>query len=180
MITKSFKTDEWIHSEATFSDCMNYRYQLLRVWDESLPKIMWLMLNPSTADETKNDPTLQRCENRSRDYGFGGFYVCNIFAYRATDPRDMKAQGNPIGFDNLTYILSTAAQSQKIVCGWGSHGTHKQQGFRVMASVRQCHDLYALRLTAKGEPSHPLYLPYDSKPFLWQRTAVAQLAGRLD
>ena len=78
-------------STAVYSPCEQYRYSLTRVWDNAAPRVMFVMLNPSTATEVQNDPTVERCERRARVLGFGGFRVTNIFAWRATDPRDMRA-----------------------------------------------------------------------------------------
>ncbi|MCF6276041.1 MAG: DUF1643 domain-containing protein, partial [Robiginitomaculum sp.] len=88
-MTDLFKQDET--RTAVFSDCRTWRYRLAQIWDESKEPLYWLMLNPSTADEVKNDPTVERCERRARMWGYGGSVVLNIFSYRATDPKDMRA-----------------------------------------------------------------------------------------
>ena len=87
-------------SVAVYSDCERYRYTLTRTWDEGAGRVLFIMLNPSTATEVQNDPTVERCERRARTLGYGAFRVCNIFAYRATDPRDMRAQADPNGPGN--------------------------------------------------------------------------------
>lgn len=87
-------------SVANYSDCEKYRYDLTRVWDENGKRVMFLMLNPSTATEVQNDPTVERCERRARTLGYGAFRVCNIFAYRATDPKVMRSAADPVGPEN--------------------------------------------------------------------------------
>jgi len=111
------------------------------------------MLNPSTADEIKNDPTVERCERRARHHGFGAFTVCNIFAWRATDPRDMRAAADPVGAGNDEAILQNAAQADLVVCAWGTHGAHTP--------------LHHLGLSKAGHPKHPLYISYDVTPMRW-------------
>ena len=96
MIERRFQkgdADSW----AVYSDCEHYRYLLTRVWNPEGRRALFVMLNPSTATEYQNDPTVERCERRARTLGFGAFRVTNIFAYRATDPKVMRAQGDPVG-----------------------------------------------------------------------------------
>jgi len=157
---------------AVFSPCRKWRYHLQQVWDDKTPNLIWLMLNPSTADETKNDPTVERCEQRARMWGFGGVEVYNIFAFRATDPSDMKAQDDPIGPDNDDWIIKFAKKSQqtKAIVGWGEHGKHRGRGEAVMSLIK-AHDGYvqALKVNASGHPKHPLYIGYkqETSPFIW-------------
>ncbi len=91
-------------TDANLSECRKYRYALWRTWDKSKPYAMFIGLNPSTADETENDPTINRCINYSKDWGFGGLCMVNLFAFRATDPSDMMASKDPIGSDNDDWI----------------------------------------------------------------------------
>ena len=95
-------------STAVYSDCERYRYSLTRVWDHQADKVLFVMLNPSTATEVQNDPTVERCERRARTLGFGGFRVTNIFAWRDTDPRNMKAAADPIGPHNDATLAELA------------------------------------------------------------------------
>jgi len=105
MITRHHATLD-TKSTAIYSDCEAYRYQLTRVWDETGKRALFIMLNPSTATETQNDPTVERCERRARTLGYGSFRVTNIFAYRATNPKVMRAQTDPIGPANMRMTLS--------------------------------------------------------------------------
>jgi len=150
---------------ATFSPCKQYRYRLWRVWDHDKPRLLFCMLNPSTADEAVNDPTVERCERRARAMGYGGLEVVNIFAYRATDPRVMKAQDDPVGPDNDTYLVMAAQQAGMIVCGWGTHGGHLNRGLLVARMLHQRgFKLHCLTITKGGQPGHPLYIGYDVQP----------------
>ena len=111
-------------SGALFSKCRKYRYLLTRTWSEEYSKILCVMLNPSTADEVNNDPTVTRMITRSKRLGYGGIWVCNLFAFRATDPRKMKAQADPVGILNDKIILNYAKKAATVFVGWGSHGAH--------------------------------------------------------
>ena len=153
-------------SGAYFSPCRVWRYTLWRIWDASLPSVNWLMLNPSTADEFVLDPTLKRCLNFSREWGYGGMVITNLFAYRATKPAVMKAYHEPVGAENDRAIIETASGADLVVCGWGNHGSHRRRdkevlGLLSMAKVR----LHCLTVNGDGSPGHPLYLAGNSSPF---------------
>ncbi|KIN74753.1 DUF1643 domain containing protein [Sulfitobacter guttiformis KCTC 32187] len=153
---------------AVYSDCEVFRYSLTRVWEARERRLVFVMLNPSTATEIQNDPTIHRCEQRTRRLGFGGFRAVNIFALRATDPRDMKAAENPIGPDNASALEDAAAWGDVIIAAWGVHGAHRDRGPSVAASLRaNGHILHHLGLTKEGHPRHPLYLPYSAQPCVW-------------
>lgn len=168
MITRHHRKGD-ADSIAVYSDCENYRYLLTRVWSEGGQKALFVMLNPSTATEVQNDPTVERCERRARALGFGGFRVTNIFAFRATDPRVMRAQPDPIGPDNDDAITqSAAAWADRIICAWGTHGAHLNRGLQVEALLRATNrPLFTLGLTQGGQPKHPLYIGYDTQPEPW-------------
>ena len=156
-------------STAGYSACEQYRYSLTRVWDAGAPRVLFVMLNPSTATEVQNDPTVERCERRARVLGFGGFRVTNIFAWRATDPRDMRAAADPIGPDNDATLLEGADWADRIIAAWGVHGAHLERGAAVAARLAEgAKPLYHLGLSKAGHPKHPLYLPYRQEPVLWQ------------
>lgn len=167
---------------AIFSLDEKYRYALAvafttRGWKLGDNRwINYLMLNPSTADELANDPTIERCQRRAMMLGFSGLVVTNLFAYRATDPGDMKAQPYPVGEKNDYYIDMVASSSDVIVCGWGEHGMYTGRGETVLKRLSEkfYDKMYHLGLTEKNEqPRHPLYVGYkqpllpfseDSKP----------------
>lgn len=163
-------------SGAVFSDCERYRYRLWRRFDRpSLGKhsgagiCMFMLLNPSTADENVLDPTLARCWRFANRWGYAGMEVCNIFAYRATDPRDMRKQNDPIGPDNDDAIIEACCNSARVIVGWGNNGMRMGRAASVLRMLDQAEiSVYSLRTTKAGAPSHPLYLPMDLTPQLYQ------------
>jgi hypothetical protein len=155
-------------SVAEYSDCERYRYTLTRVWDPKGARAMFVMLNPSTATEVQNDPTVERCERRARALGFGAFRVLNIFAWRATDPRDMRAAADPVGPDNDRAIVESVPWADRIVCAWGTHGAHLGRGPQVERLLRAAGaELHHLGLSKEGHPKHPLYIGYAVQPVPW-------------
>ena len=141
-----------------------YRYFLRRPSLLALPPIGFLLLNPSTADEVQDDPTIRRCRGYAADWGYGEVIILNAFAYRATAPQDMKAQADPIGPENDRIISETTAALVAIggtlVCGWGNHGQHLDRG-EAMRTLLAPYTCKAFPLTGAGEPGHPLYLRKD-------------------
>ncbi len=155
-------------SIAVYSPCEAYRYLLTRIWDAEGRKVLFIMLNPSTATEVQNDPTVERCERRARALGFGGVRVVNIFAYRATDPRDMRAQRDPVGARNDAAIAESLDWADQVICAWGGHGDHRGRGVQVAQMLRaRGGPLYHLGVTKSGQPKHPLYIGYDRQPEIW-------------
>ena len=167
MITRTHIKDD-APSVATYSNCETYRYALTRTWDDSGARVNFLMLNPSTATEVQNDPTVERCERRARALGFGAFRVTNIFALRATDPRDMRAAADPIGAGNDAAILAAADWATQVICAWGTHGAHMGRGPEVETLLRPTGvPLLHLGLSKAGHPKHPLYISYATQPEPW-------------
>ena len=155
-------------STAIYSDCERYRYALTRIWDANGTAVHFVMLNPSTATEVQNDPTVERCERRARALGHGAFRVTNIFAWRDTDPRNMRAAKEPIGPANDATILEGLDWADKTICAWGTHGEHRSRGSEVEAFLRATGTpLYHLGLSKAGHPKHPLYIAYTQQPELW-------------
>ena len=153
---------------AVFSPCRRWRYLLWRRWDEKLPVANFLMLNPSTADEHKLDPTCARARDYAERWGYGALIVTNVFGWRATDPDDMKAAKDPVGPGNDAAIVQAAKESALVVCAWGNHGAFLERSSRVRALLNKNKiELHSLRLNANGEPAHPLYLPGKLKPISW-------------
>jgi len=109
-------------SSAEFSPDRVHRYELWRTWDKSKGIAMFIGLNPSTADEIKNDPTVTRCINYAKKWGYGGMIMSNIFAYRATDPKIMKGATDPVGPDNDEWLVKSSKEAGLIVAAWGNHG----------------------------------------------------------
>jgi hypothetical protein len=155
-------------STAVYSDCERYRYLLTRTWDPAGTRALFVMLNPSTATEVQNDPTVERCERRARALGFGAFRVTNIFAWRDTDPKAMRAAADPVGPANDAAILDSCPWADRIICAWGSHGAHLDRGPTVERLLRGAgHPLFHLGLTKHGHPRHPLYIGYAEQPRPW-------------
>lgn len=144
-----------------------YRYGLSRIWNEEGKKVMFMMLNPSTADAEKDDPTTRRCINYAKSWGYGGLYVGNLFAYRSTKPEGLFKVFDPVGPENDYWISVMAQRSYIVVCAWGNK--------RIIEKMRPEHrpldfvdnSLYYLELSKDGIPKHPLYLKKDLKPKLW-------------
>jgi len=156
-------------SGATFSSCRRWRYLLWRRWDRAGPVANFLMLNPSTADEVKLDPTCSRARDYAKRWGYGALVVTNVFAWRATDPAQLKAARDPVGPANDRAIVRAAREAAIVVCAWGNHGVHLGRADAVVrllerAGVR----VHALRVNGSGEPTHPLYLPRALRPHRWK------------
>ncbi|RMH49565.1 MAG: DUF1643 domain-containing protein [Alphaproteobacteria bacterium] len=167
MITRTHQKGD-AHSTAVYSPCERYRYELTRVWRPDDGRILFVMLNPSTATEVQNDPTVERCERRARALGYGAFRVTNIFAFRATDPRVMRAADDPVGPENDQAIVAGAEWADTIVCAWGTHGAHLGRGPAVERLLRATgRPLHHLGLTREGHPRHPLYVGYRVQPTPW-------------
>jgi len=167
MITREFQKGDAL-STAVYSDCEAYRYALTRVWSPAGRKALFVMLNPSTATEVQNDPTVERCERRARTLGFGAFRVMNIFAWRDTDPKKMRAATDPVGPANDALLVESCPWADQIICGWGAHGEHRDRGAEVTALMRATgRPLFHLGLTKAGHPKHPLYIAYRQQPEPW-------------
>ena len=146
-----------------------YRYTLWRVWDMEKLVLAFIGLNPSTANETEDDPTITRCVNYAKAWGYGGLFMLNIFAFRATDPQAMKAASDPVGQDNDRWIIRVADKVKIVVAAWGNHGEFMDRGKAVIELLHEF-DLYYLgKLTKGGHPGHPLYLKADLTPELFRR-----------
>lgn len=147
-------------------DC--YRYTLKRVWDGTLPCIMWLMMNPSVATEFGDDRTVAKCQRYSRAWGYGGMFVGNSFAYRCTEQKRLLEVPDPIGPRNDDYLLEMARQAEFVILAYGTPQARnlQQRGTDVARMLLKAGiTLKALRLSRKGKrPEHPLYLPAALTP----------------
>lgn len=159
------------HGDAYFSADKLYRYHLARTWDKQKPRMMFIGLNPSTADHTKLDPTLRRVVGFADREGCGGIMMANLFAFRATRPGDMKAAGDPVGPINDWWLKTAARWASKIVVGWGTHGGFNNRDVQVERLLAGA-DLLCLGLTGGGHPRHPLYLPKDAPLMTYNKVAV--------
>lgn len=152
-------------SEALYSDCERYRYALSRTWDDTTAPVAFIMLNPSTATEERNDPTIERCERRARMMGAGGLLIGNLFAFRATRPSDLKAADAPVGAENDAELIKICARAGMCIAAWGVHGTLLQRHLDILSILPR--PLHCLGLTKHGHPRHPLYVSYDIQPIKW-------------
>lgn len=152
-------------STAVISEDGLFRYQLSRAWDARLPMLVFIMLNPSTADESVDDPTIRRCISFAKSLGFGGIRVVNLYAYRATDPRALKAAGWPVGPENDKYIVEAVCDASMAVCAWGANARGQDRANDVLSLISLFCQPVALALTDDGIPKHPLYLRSDLQPF---------------
>lgn len=151
--------------EAHFSDCELYRYLLEIVWDSQGRLIQVIGLNPSTADELRDDRTVAKLKRLAKRLGYGGLLMTNIFAFRATDPRVMRRHASPIGVENDSMLLATAKRAGLVLAAWGTDGEHLGRG----AEVRSMIDgLHCLKVTKGGHHYHPLYVKDKCDPFLWE------------
>ena len=157
--------DNIIKSDALFSKDRVYRYALWRIWDIKKPKVLFIGLNPSTADEIKNDPTIRRCIRFSMDWGYGGYIMGNIFAYRSTDPKNLLKIDDPIGPDNDYWLKKLYDEASLTIGAWGNHGRILNRGEKVTNMLKSFH---CLKITKLGYPSHPLYLSSKLKPIIFQ------------
>ena len=153
---------------ATFSPDRKYRYLWeceVNTWTDTLERCVWIMLNPSTADEKAADPTIKRCAGYSQAWGFGGLVVVNLFAWRATDPAELKVAADPIGPLADEAILKMAIDAPLVICAWGAHGSLYNREAEVVGLL-QPHskrlNLKCFGFTNGGQPKHPLRLPKDA------------------
>lgn len=154
-------------AHATFSACGKYRYALRRRWNSGASKICtFIMLNPSTADETNDDPTVRRCIGFAQKWNYDALLVLNLFAFISSNPQEMLAASDPIGPENDRHLLDAAGDAtafgNRIVCAWGSFKGITQR----VASVRKLladGNFSALKLSKHGNPWHPLYVPANQQ-----------------
>jgi len=153
---------------ATFSADRAYRYRLSRVWDPSLARVNFLMLNPSTADAFQLDPTVRRCIGFARAWGMGSVEVTNAYAYRAAHPKLLKLADNPIGDGDDDACVAAATVADLVIVAWGVHATRlDRQGQMLQLLASAAVVPHYLTLTRSGHPGHPLYLPGTTIPPIW-------------
>lgn len=151
---------------AIISDDGTYRYRLWRMWDAEKPTVAFIMLNPSTADETADDPTCRRCIEYGKSWGYGKLIIGNLFALRSTDPVNLRKHDAPIGPENDQHLKDICDEAEKVIVAWGTDGSLNGRG-REVAQLLDEQELYALNTTASGHPNHPLYQPKDATLEPW-------------
>lgn len=167
--------------QAVFSPCGTYRYTLYRAFDYGFigaphadEMCNFIMLNPSTATATDDDPTVRRRIGYARRWGYGRLVVTNLFAYRAADPGEVRRTDDRVGPDNDLHIARLADGASLIVASWGNRGSYRRRDVRVRRLVAAAgKTLHCLALTTRGQPGHPLYPGRDLAPYLYIRTVRA-------
>lgn len=153
---------------ATISDCKKYRYTLTRQWEEGA-KVLFIMLNPSTADHKEDDPTIRRCIRYAKEWGFGGLYVGNVWGFRATKPTDVLclAATDAAGPENISHLKYMIERCSKIIVAWGNHG---MKGSHDLSKLLEGKEVWCLGVNKNKSPKHPLYCPADKELELWELT----------
>lgn len=176
LMTRTVRLGDTV-SSALYSECGTYRYALTRVWEPNFPPLLFILLNPSTATEQHNDPTLARCETRARRLGLGGVRVVNLFALRATDPRLLRHAADPVGPMNDATLIDHLAGAALVICGWGVQGRLAGRDSDVLRLVMASgHWPHHLGLTRTGQPMHPLYRPLNLLPQPWDQAAISEMS----
>lgn len=152
---------ERIHCDATFSADRRYRYTLSRLWSLMPPYLVVVGLNPSTADENADDPTIRRCIGFAKREGLYGLIMVNLFALRSTDPKALLRDPHPIGADNDAVLRQQTDRrdGSKVLCAWGAHPAAVERARSIYPTLGPL--LYCLGTTKDGHPRHPLYVPAD-------------------
>ena len=152
---------------ATFSESRVYRYTLWRQWDDG-GRLNVIGLNPSTADESTDDPTIRRCIGYAKDWGFAGLTMTNLFGFRSTDPKGLLSVTDPSGPDNLSHVLTNAKQAGLVLAAWGSlHPRFQRHGGELLQLLVSANvSVWCLQRTKHGFPVHPLYQRRDLKPVI--------------
>jgi hypothetical protein len=146
---------------AVLSDCGRYRYALARGWDKSLPRLGWVMLNPSIADADVDDPTIRKCIGFAKHFGYGAIHVVNIYPLRSTDPRGLRAddwdtqESRDINFLAWKQVASAC---NTVIAAWGAHDVHPMEEAAASAFL----NLECLGRSKDGHPRHPLMLAYET------------------
>lgn len=153
--------------DAILSKDKKYRYSLSRIWDDNKPKVLFICLNPSTADEKNDDPTVTRCINFAKSWGYGGLLMGNLFAFRSTDFSNLLSETDPIGPDNDKSLQELAKQSALIVAAWGNNGNLLERSTKVKKMFSN-YQLKCLKVNNTKEPMHPLYASGKLTPIDWK------------
>ena len=157
---------EIVERDALFDDTQKYRYALKRVFSDGSGVCVFIMLNPSTADALKDDPTVRRCIGFTHRWGYKVLHVVNIFALRSTDPKVLYSSDDPVGSQNDRIILELCGAADRIVAAWGTHGRHKARGRKVLRMLGEHYpvkEIMSLGITQEGFPKHPLYVANATK-----------------
>ncbi|MEO1209584.1 MAG: DUF1643 domain-containing protein [Cyanobacteria bacterium J06638_20] len=158
-----------IERGAEFDPSGLYRYRLWRRWDPQAPTIAFVMLNPSTANAERDDPTIRRCMGFARDWGYGSLDVVNLFAFRATHPQELFSADDPVGRDNDRYLRVTLQQADRLILAWGNRGTWRGHHHWVLQTLEEMgRSPECLGITKQGQPCHPLYQRRSCTPMPYE------------
>ncbi len=162
----------WTRSHCVFSPDRKWRYTLERWWGQGR-YVNFLCLNPSTADEEHNDPTVTRCCHYAKRWGYEGCVVTNIFGLRSTDPHALLLEPDPVGIDNDEHILRVARGADLVIAAWGVWGKIGARGRSLATHLTHAGvSLFCLGITKEGYPRHPLYLRADAQPLIYDYASV--------
>lgn len=151
---------------AVISDCQRYRYELRRVWEQDKPLVLFIGLNPSTADALTDDNTSRVCINYAKRWGYGGLLMGNLFAFRSTDQSALYTATDPIGPENDIQLLKLQKEAAMVICAWSATGSYKGRDKTVLELI----DLpYCLTRLKSGHPGHPLYKSASLLPVPYNR-----------
>ena len=153
-------SDGWAH----FSPDRKYRYLLGRRTGDTRRRILFIMLNPGTADETHNDPTIRRCIGFSERWDYGILEVANLFAFRTSYVKELRGAQEPVGTENDYWLLEALQRADKLVLAWGNHGAFRGRSDEIRRMALKHAKPFHLGLNKTGEPKHPLYLPSSTMP----------------
>lgn len=161
-----------MEKEAKLDKQRTYRYSITRTWDSTKKRVVFICLNPSTADEYEDDQTLSRCidfSQRWHDGSYGSIEVVNLFALRATDPKVMKAAKDPIGKENDWYILNAVKNADLIIAAWGEHGSFKRRDREILTLIKNfSKEIHCLEVLKCKQPKHPSRARKDIVPKVFE------------
>lgn len=163
--TPTEPTPERMDCGVILSDCGLFRYDLTRMWSHHAPLLLFMLLNPSTADHMRNDPTAKKCMGFARRLGYGGIRIMNLWAYRTKSPLILKQNGYLVGPHNQYWLENRLEEHSEVICGWGVNA-NCVEGKRRMWEVEEAFrkhgvKMLALQVNDNGMPTHPLMLPYS-------------------
>ncbi len=146
-----------------------YRYSLWREWDIDKSKIVFIMLNPSKADASMDDPTLRRCISFAKSWDYGSLIVVNLFAYRSSSPLELRQVDDPVGKQNDRYLKKAIKLADRVVVAWGNNGKLMQRDRLVLELLSKLNiQPHCLGITKSGYPHHPLYVLWSKQPSVYQ------------
>lgn len=160
------ESTEIVSKYAMLSPCLQYRFALSRAWEPNMRVIGFILLNPSTADDKIDDPTVKKLIQFAKHNKYGGFLLANIFSLRSTDPKLLRTHHDPIGPSNDYWIAQLTRWSEIVVCGWGNHGSLNNRGKEVKLIIPKA-KRFAFGFNNGGQPTHPLYLSPTKRFLPW-------------